>query len=77
MAVVEETEEGMEGIGMSIWDLAAYFYSKNGLVTSTQPERLKRELEVLTGIFDRASLRKNTRKMVSMACQPYHMPGRI
>ena len=56
MAVVEETEEGMEGIGMSIWDLAAYFYAGDGIVASTQPERLQSSFDVLAGLFDRVGL---------------------
>ena len=65
--MVSATEAGMEGLGLSIRDLVAYLYSDNGLVTSTQPERLQREFSVLTGLFDRVDLRTNTRKTVSMA----------
>ena len=37
VTVVAPNEEGMEGLDLTIWDLEAYFYSNNGLVTSTQP----------------------------------------
>ena len=77
VAVVAATEEGMEGLGLLIWDLAEYFYANNGIVASNQPERLQREFEVLTGLLDRVGLRKNTRKTVSMDCQPCHALGRI
>ena len=55
---------------MSIQDLAAYFYANNGLDALTQTERLNRVFDALMGLFDRVSVRKNTQKMVSMACQP-------
>ena len=77
VTVVEATEEGMEGLGLLIWDLAEYFYANNGIVASNQPERLQREFEVLTGLLDRVGLRKNTRKTVIMACHPFHTPGRM
>ena len=70
VTVVAATKEGTEGLGNSIRDLAAYLNAGYGLVASTQPERLQREFDVLTGLFDRVVLRKNTRKTVSMACQP-------
>ena len=76
-AVVAEIEEGPEGLGMLIWDLAAYSYSYNGLVASNQTERLQRAFAILTGLFDRAGLRTNTRKTVNMACQPCHLPVRM
>ena len=46
-----------------------YFYADDGLIASTQPERLKRAFEILTELFDRVSLWKNERKMVRMAYQ--------
>ena len=77
VTVVAPIKTGMEGLGLSIRDLAAYFYVKNGLVASTQTKRLQREFNVLTGLFDWVGLRTNTRKAVSMACQPCHTPVRI
>ena len=35
VTVVEPTKEGMEGIGLKIWDLTAYFYADDGLVALT------------------------------------------
>ena len=62
-------------LGMSIQDLTAYFYSDNGFIYSTQPERLQRSSDDLTGLFDKVILRKNTKKTASIACQPCHKPG--
>ena len=45
---------------MTIIDLVAYLYSDDGLVVSTQPERLQRAFDVLAGLFDWVGLRKNT-----------------
>ena len=72
-----ETDEGMEGLDLSIWGLETYFYADDGIVISTQPERLQRSFDALTGFFDRVGLKKNMRTKVSMACQPCHAPGRI
>ena len=57
--------------------LEAYFYAYNGLVVSTQLERLQRAFDVLTGLFNLFVLRKNTAKTVGMVCQPCHAPVRI
>ena len=73
--VVTPTEVGTGGLGLPIVDLAAYFYSENGLVASTQPERLQRVFDFLVGLFDRVSLRTNTAKIVDVLCQPCHAPG--
>ena len=67
--VVAATEEGKEGLGMSIRDLVEYFYADNGLVALTQPERLQMLFDVLTGLVNRVILSKNIRTTVSMACQ--------
>ena len=56
----------MEGLGLQIRDLVWYLYADDGLVTLTQPERLQREFDVLTGLFDWVSLRTNKRNTVSM-----------
>ena len=77
VTVVAKIEEGPEGIGMSIWDLVAYFYAYNGLIDSNQTERLQRAFAILTGLFDRVGLQTNTWKTASMACQICHAPGRM
>ena len=77
VGVVAPTEDDMEVLGLTIRDLAEYFYSDNGLVTSTQLERLHRAFDILSGLFGRVGLRMNKRKTVSMACQPCHAPGRM
>ena len=38
VTVVALIKEGMEGLGLSIQDLAVYFYANYGLVASTQLE---------------------------------------
>ena len=75
VTLVTPTEEGTGGLGLNIIDLAAYLYAKNGLVASTQPKRLQRKFDVLTGLFYRFRLRKNTANMVGMVCQTCHAPG--
>ena len=77
VTVVAEIEEGTERLGISIWDLAAYFYADNGLIASTQTERLQREFAILTCLFDRVGLSKNTWKAASMACQTCHSPDKM
>ena len=77
VTVMMPTEAGTGGLGMTIIDLVAYFYANNGLVASTQMERLNRAFDVLNVLFDWAGLRKNTRKTATMACQPCHTPGRM
>ena len=58
-----------------MWDLVVYFYADDGILILTQPERLQRDFDVLEDLFNRVSLRKNTRKMASMACKTFYMPG--
>ena len=60
------TEDAAEGLGLPIQDLEAYFYANDGLVISTQLERLQRVLGVLTGLFNRVGLRMNRRKTISI-----------
>ena len=67
----------MEGIGVSIQDLAAYFYANDGLFVLTQLEMLQREFEILKDLSDWVSLLKNTRKTVIMERQLCHTPGRM
>ena len=66
VTVAIPTEAGTGGLGLTIIDLAAYFYSDNGLVESTQMDRLHRKFDVLTGIFERFALQTNTAKKVGM-----------
>ena len=77
MTVVTPTEAGTGGLGLTIIDLVAYLYSDDGLVVSTQPERLQRAFDVLTGLLGWFGLRMNTRKTFSMSCQPCHNPGLV
>ena len=68
--VVTPTEAGTGGLGLTTIDLVDYFYANNVLVASTQPERLQRAFDILTGLFNRVGLRKNTANTVDMVCQP-------
>ena len=77
VAVVALTEDGTEGIGLSIQDLAAHFYANGGILKYNKSEIPQRAFEVLGGLFDRVGLRKNDRKTVSMAFQTCHMPGQM
>ena len=73
--MVTPTEAGTRGLGLTIIDLAAYFCVDDGLMKSTQPERLQSSFDVLTGLFDRFGLQTSTAKTVGVVCQPYHAPG--
>ena len=46
-------------------------------MSSTQPERLQRAFDVLTGLFNWVGLRSNMLKTVGMVCQPCHAPGGV
>ena len=71
------TEVGTEILGLLIQDLAEYFYAKYVIFSSTQPERIQREFEFLSGLFDQVGLRTNARKMLSMSCRKFHVPVRM
>ena len=75
VTVVTPSEVGTVRIGLTTIDLAAYFYANNGLVASTQPERIQTEFDVLTSPFDQVGLHTNTAKMVGMVYQPCHASG--
>ena len=75
VALVTPPEAGTRGLGMTIIDLPAYLYADYGLVALIQLERLQRAFDVLTGLFNRVVLRKNTSKTIGMVFQPCHTPG--
>ena len=50
---------------------------KNGLVESTQPEKLQRAFGILTDLFVQVSLWTNNSNMLSMDFQTCHAPGRM
>ena len=77
VTVVAATEAGTERLVLSIWYLAVYLYSNNGLVASNQLERLHQVFGVLACLFDRVGLRMNTWKKVIMACKSCHTPVRM
>ena len=68
VTVVAPAEYGTEGLGLSIQDLEAQFYANNGLVASTQPERLQRAFVILSVLFDQVGIRMNASETVSMTC---------
>ena len=75
VTVLTPIESVMGVLGLTGIDLMGYFYSDDGLVALTQPERLHRAFYFLTGLFGRFGLRKNTENTASMVCQPCHAPG--
>ena len=77
VTVVMPSEAVTGGLGLKIIDLAAYFYTKYVILASNQTERLQRSFDVLTSLFDRVSLRKNTAKTFGMVCHICHAPGGI
>ena len=77
VTVVEATEVGTEGLGTSVQYLVSYFYTDNGIVTSTQPKRLQREFNDLTDLFYQVIIHTSTCKTVIIACHPCHMPCRM
>ena len=54
---------------------AAFLYSENGLIASTNPVWLHWEFDVLIGIFERVGIRTNVAKTVEMVCQPGPISG--
>ena len=65
VTVVTPSEAGTGGLGMTIIDLAAYFYANNGLVALAQPERLQRAFEVLTSLFNWIGLKKKRKRQLA------------
>ena len=62
------------GLGLTIIDLAEYFYAHDGLMAFTQTDRIHRAFDVLAGLFDRVDLLTNTAKTVGMVCLILHAP---
>ena len=75
MMVVEPTEIGEDGHRDKIQELEDFFYVYDGIYTPPWTERLPRVFNVLTDIFNRVGLHKNSRKTVSMTCWPCYTPG--
>ena len=75
VTVVTPTEAGTGVIGLTIIDLAAYFYANDGLVASTQPERLQRAFDVLTSLFNQVGLRKTRRRR--LICYSSHVTRQV
>ena len=75
VTVVMPTEAGTGGLGLTIIDMAEYLYANDGLMSSTQPERLQRVFDVLASLFGRVGLRTNMAKTVGMVCHTCHAPG--
>ena len=56
MMVVTPTEAGAKGLGALVQDLAAYFYTDNGLVALPRPERSQRLFDVLIDLFRKVKI---------------------
>ena len=54
---------------------AALFYADDGMIASSDPRWLQWAFTVLVGLFDRAGLKTNRKKTVSMTCRPSSTPG--
>ena len=54
---------------------AAFFYSDNGVVSSTDPGWLQLVFDFLTGLFDRVGLRTNVCKTMGIVCRPFQAAG--
>ena len=52
---VAATEVGTNVLGLSMWYLAVYLYAENGLVASTQLERLQRAFDVFQASLTRSA----------------------
>ena len=74
LTVVTPTQAGTGGIGLTIIDLVDNFYANDGLVASTQPEKLHMAFDVLTSLFNRVGLRTNTENTVGVVFQSFHAP---
>ena len=72
--VVEGVEERGER-GQECWHQAALFYADDGMVKLSDPFWLQGAFNTLVGLFDRVSLRTNTRKTVGMVCRPCQAAG--
>ena len=75
VTVVTPTEAVTGSLGLTIINLAAYFYADGGLMVSIQSERLQSEFDVLSVLFNQVSLQTNTEKTVGMVFQPCHAMG--
>ena len=68
-------EAGTGGLGLTTIDLVAYFYANNGILASTQLERIQMAFGVLNDLLNLVGLHINMKKTVGMVCQPCHAPG--
>ena len=59
-------EAGLECLGIAIQRMESFFYANEGLMSSTQPECLQGEFDVLTWLLDQMGLQTNVKKTVSM-----------
>ena len=75
LIVVASTEVGAKILGMPVQYLVAYFYTDDGLLVFTYPDRLKIFFDVLIELFNRVGLQKNVQTKVIMAYHPCHTPG--
>ena len=76
MTVVAEKESVSKAFGREVQGMTPFIYVENLLLTSTHPEWLQGEFNVVTGIFDHVSLWMNYRKPIGMVYQPCREVGR-
>ena len=53
----------------------SFFYAYDGMLASTYPGWIQLEFDMLTGIFDRVSLRTNVQKIIGMVCRTFQAAG--
>ena len=53
--------------------MAAFFYTDEGLLTSSRLDRLQAELGVLEGLFNMVDLHNNIYKTAGMLCHPCYI----
>ena len=75
LMVVAPIEAGVEGLGETVQELAAFFYVDDRLFALRQTEMLQRSLNKLIYLFDQIGLCKNMRKTVNIDCRPCSIPG--
>ena len=73
--VVEEEDSGPYGFSRAVQNMAALFYTKNGLLASTRAERLQQVFDALMYFFYRLGMRNNIINTVGMICHTYRSPG--
>ena len=64
-----------EGLGWAVQWITGLFYAYYGLLASPKLSRLQAALGILTGIFDKVSLKMDVTKTVGMVLHPCQIAG--